>query len=402
MFRQLKDRTYMVGGCVRDEILGKKPHDVDYVIEATEEEFRAVFPEVPKVGKKFPVFMIGGNEVALTRTERCTGEGYTNYEVTGVGVPIADDLLRRDFTVNSIAKHVVTGAYVDPTNGLEDISKRTLRCANSLAFSDDPLRILRGARFSASLRFDIDTATFHMMWQNGERLAFIDPERVELELQKLWKDSTRPEMFFYTLNACHGLDHHFRPLLRLADVPAGPVQYHGDNTGFDHTMEVVQRAKQANLNFSCFIACLVHDFGKGTTHLDVLPHHNGHEVRSREIAKGWFEQHRFDAHTMKLALCVAINHMNIHQIDKMRTHKAIEFFKRIPRDMQTEFVACCDCDHTMTESQMDVWLKIKHAVATVKIDMPKDCKDPSAFVLNLTRKRYNEITHEVLTKYMDF
>jgi tRNA nucleotidyltransferase (CCA-adding enzyme) len=124
MFGNLAHKFYHVGGSVRDELLGLAPKDFDYVVEATEEEFLQHFPNAEKVGNSFPVYLIEKNEVALTRTEKNSGNGYADFEVTGVGVSIEADLGRRDFSINSIAKNVVTGEIVDPFYGQHDIKIR--------------------------------------------------------------------------------------------------------------------------------------------------------------------------------------------------------------------------------------------------------------------------------------
>ena len=139
----LAHKTYVVGGAVRDEFLGHTITDFDYVVEATEAEFRSVFPNAEMVGIDFPVFLIDGDEVALTRTERSNGKGYGAFEVTGVGVPIEDDLKRRDFTINAMARNIVTGKLVDPLNGRVDLATGTLRTTHDKSFKDDPVRILR-------------------------------------------------------------------------------------------------------------------------------------------------------------------------------------------------------------------------------------------------------------------
>lgn len=265
MFRQLNDKAFLVGGAVRDKLLGKTPHDADYVLACTEEEFRKIFPEVPQVGNSFPVYNIGGHEVALTRTERCTGSSYQSYEVTGVGVSIEEDLKRRDYTINSIAEHYVTGAIVDPLGGADDLTRRILRCANPNAYSDDPLRIYRGLRFATNFGLSIDGYTRSEMTKNAYRLADVKPERVVLELEKLWNYGNKVSTFFYLLTEIDGMKYHFGPLANAHRIPAGPYQYHGMNSLLDHIMETVDKAKEANLSFSCFISMLMHDAGKATT-----------------------------------------------------------------------------------------------------------------------------------------
>ncbi len=229
MFRELNDRAYICGGFVRDEILGLKPQDRDFVIEATEEEFETVFPDAKKVGVSFPVYLHPdtGEEIALTRAEKCTGNGeYQKFDVTKIGIPIIEDLQRRDFTINSIAKHYVTGEILDPTNGVEDLKNKVLRCVNPLAFKDDALRIYRAARFVARFDLAIESQTYFIMFCNSKRLEMIEKERVVIELQKVYAQCEKPSRFFYILHDLHCLHYHFKPLYDLTLVPAGPAPYH--------------------------------------------------------------------------------------------------------------------------------------------------------------------------------
>jgi tRNA nucleotidyltransferase (CCA-adding enzyme) len=392
MFRSLNDKAYLVGGAVRDLLLGHEPKDRDYVIECTEAEFERVFPDAEKVGNTFPVYLHPetGDEIALTRTERPTETkfgalgSYQGFEIIGVGVSILDDLRRRDFTINSIAQKYLTKEIIDPTNGKFDLKNKMLRCVNSEAFNDDPLRIYRACRFAARFDFKVEMHTFKLMRDNCHNLFFVEKERVVNELKKMYSQTDKPGIFFRLLFELGGMAHHFDPILDLTVIPAGPKQYHGTNTGFDHTMEVIDRCKANGLSFDCFIACLFHDTGKASTDPSILPHHYGHENGSYRINKEFFAENRFDASTVDLALTVGKNHMKTHVITKMRTNKVVDFLRGIRR--LDEFIDCCNCDHPFTDNTLDYINLFKQVRKETVVEIPKETKDKYEFVGRLYTK----------------
>lgn len=264
-FKQLQSKAFRVGGNVRDEFLGLPCSDEDYVVEATEEQFRAVFPDAPFVGKDFPVFLVDGEDTALTRTEKSTGSGYGDFELDKVGVSIEEDLGRRDFTINSMARRMDDDSLVDPFNGAEDLANGILRTVFSQAFEEDPVRILRGARLAARFGFKFEEQTFGLMYAAAPLLTFVTKERIALEFEKMYKSAEKPSVFFRHLANLDALKHIVAPLDALRFVPAGPVQYHGKKTGFAHTMEVIDRCKANGYSFKVFMGALAHDFGKATT-----------------------------------------------------------------------------------------------------------------------------------------
>lgn len=398
MFRSLNDKAYLVGGAVRDSLLGLVPKDKDYVIEATESEFEAVFPEAKKVGISFPVYLHPetGDEIALTRTERKTGNTYQDFEVTGIGVSIQEDLLRRDFTVNSIAQPYLQDingymTYIDPCGGITDLQDKILRCVNPEAFNDDPLRIYRAARFAARFDLAVEPSTFGLMYNNvrvDKSLYMVEKERVILELKKMYSQCTKPSIFFRLLEDLLALDAHFKPLEDLTFVPAGPVAYHGNNTAFDHTMEVIDRCKANGLNFDCFIACLFHDTGKAATDPSILPHHYGHENGSYRINKEFFADNRYDASSVDLALTVGKFHMKTHYITKMRTVKLVSFLRSIRK--LDEFIACCNCDHPFPGDELKLVELFKQVRKESVISVPKEVIDKNEYVTRLLTKEMGQ------------
>ena len=231
--KNLGGNLYLVGGAVRDIQMNKEPKDFDYAIEGLGNH---ILP-FKKVGDFFPVYLveIGGKkcEVALCRTEKKTGKGHTGFEVDVKNVTIKEDLARRDFTINAMAIHVLTGRLIDPFNGREDIRYNILSHVTD-AFSEDPLRILRAARFSARFNMNIDYKTFKAMEMNAHKLQEISGERIALELKKTFEQSKDPAVFFRVLKAAQVLPYTF-PEIAALDVP----DKH-DGTTFEHVMNLLR------------------------------------------------------------------------------------------------------------------------------------------------------------------
>lgn len=393
-FGDFNKRAFLVGGAVRDKFMNLEPHDFDYVVESHESAFMTKFPNLERVGNNFPVFLMNGNEVALTRTETCNGNNYQDFDCVS-GVSIQEDLGRRDFTINSIAINVATGNVVDPHNGIDDIKAGIIRSCNKIAFMDDPLRILRGLRFACRFNFSIEDHTFEMMKKSVHRLADINPERVVLELKKLWNETDDVSRFFKMLAELKGLYIHFNPLNNLRFVPAGPFKFHGNNSAFDHSMNVIDKAKENGLNFDCFIACLMHDTGKGTTDPSLLPKHHQHESRSLKINKEWLDHNRFDKRTNELTLCVAINHMKMHCITKMRPIKLVRFVKSINKNLFEDFISCCNCDHKLSEEQLIIIEKLRivndHKLTDEQISQMNNSKNKKDTFERILTKIFNSL-----------
>lgn len=353
MFRDLNEFAYKVGGAVRDDFMGTVPHDTDFVVVATEERFRKTFPEAQLVGADFPVFLIDGHEVALSRTERSTGNGYNDFVLTGVGVPIEDDLSRRDFTINSIARRLHDGQIIDPFGGISDIESGVIRSINMFAFIEDPVRILRAARFMVRFGFCIEQATKERIADNAFRLRHVTKERIVLELEKLHSQKSvfKVSEFFKFLAEVDALQYIFPELEAMRRVPAGPEMYHGKNNVFQHTMNVVDRCMERGCSFSAFIAALYHDVGKTVTPAEILPSHYGHEHAGVPIAHKVLKDNRFDAHTNKLVPMVVKHHMKIHHLPVMRPVKLVRFFRSIRKEFWDEYIDVVNSDHPLSDEQ---------------------------------------------------
>ena len=203
---------YQIGGSVRDEILGIPNNDEDYCVTGLEEkEFENIFPNALKLGKDFKVYNINGKEIALARTEKKTKLGHKGFEIsTNKNITIEQDLARRDITINSIAKDLITNEYIDPFNGISDIKNKIIR-ATTNAFKEDPLRVYRVARFAAYLNFEVHENTIEMMKNLKEELLYLPKERIFKEFEKVLK-SQNPQNFFNVLLKSQVLDVHFKEI----------------------------------------------------------------------------------------------------------------------------------------------------------------------------------------------
>ena len=342
-------QIYSVGGAVRDELLGLTIKDKDFVVVGTTPQ--AMLDEGYKpVGKDFPVFLHPKThqEYALARTERKTAKGYKGFVVHAApDVTLEQDLSRRDFTINAIAKDSA-GKLIDPFNGQADIQAKVLRHVSD-AFVEDPVRILRAARFAARFTdFTIAPETLVLMQQmvqNGEVDALV-PERVWQELSKGLMEK-RPSRMFDVLRACGALQKILPELDKLWGVPQPPQHHPEIDTGV-HVMMVIDYAAKQNFSLPIRFAALVHDLGKGTTPVDILPRHIGHEVRSVQLLKDVCKRLRVPNDCKELGVLVAKFHGKLHQALKMRPDTLVEFLTELDAFRQPErfndFLKACECD----------------------------------------------------------
>jgi tRNA nucleotidyltransferase (CCA-adding enzyme) len=344
-------KVYEVGGAVRDRLLGLPVTDRDYVVVgATPDEMLHL--GYRQVGRDFPVFLHPdtNEEYALARVERKTGLGHTAFSVdASADVSLEDDLLRRDLTVNAIARDS-SGGFIDPYGGRADLDQRVLRHI-SAAFAEDPLRVLRVGRFAArfhSLGFSIANDTLDLMRNiaaSGE-LAFLSPERIWQETEKAL-ETEHPEIFFSTLKDCGALAAVFPEIDRLFGVPQ-PARWHPEvDTGLHTLLSVAQAARLSRKPVVRF-AALVHDLGKGTTPTNILPRHIGHEQRSVELIGQLGERLRVPKRFVALALSVARYHGVVHRIDQVRPQKLLELLTEIgalrDHEVLEDFIAACEAD----------------------------------------------------------
>jgi tRNA nucleotidyltransferase (CCA-adding enzyme) len=304
---------YQVGGSVRDALLGRAVHDRDWVVVGATPE-QMIAQGFRPVGADFPVFLHPQTqeEYALARTERKTAAGYHGFVFhTDPGVTLEEDLARRDFTVNAMAQDA-SGRLIDPYGGQADLAARRFRHV-SAAFAEDPVRILRLARFMARFTdFEVAPDTLALcrgMVQAGEVDALV-PERVWQELSRGLMEA-QPSRMFECLRACGALQRLLPEVHALWGVPQR-ADYHPEVDTGVHLMMVLDASARLQAPLPARFACLMHDLGKGTTPVEILPRHLGHEQRSVNLARQVCDRLKVPNDCRDLGLLVAGEHGNIH------------------------------------------------------------------------------------------
>jgi tRNA nucleotidyltransferase (CCA-adding enzyme) len=344
-------QVYLVGGAVRDHLLGHPYHEKDYVVVgATPEQLLALGYQ--PVGKDFPVFLHpeSKEEYALARTERKSGQGYHGFEFyTDVSVTLEDDLIRRDLTINAMAMDE-EGQIYDPYQGQQDLANKILRHVSN-AFVEDPLRVLRVARFAARykpLGFSIATETLDLMRQLAEsgELNALTPERV-------WKETARAlmephaDIYFEVLEACGALKVLFPEIQALFGIPQRP-EYHPEIDCGIHTLMSLHQACKANYSLDVRFAVLVHDLGKALTPEHELPRHIMHEERGIQPVTNVCDRLKVPTQTKQLALAVCKEHLKCHQAFSLKPGTLWRLLQRLDvlrRPERVEaFVQACECD----------------------------------------------------------
>ena len=340
---------YVVGGAVRDALLGQPSSDRDWVVVgATPDELRAA--GYRPVGKDFPVFLHPqtNEEVALARTERKSGVGYHGFVFhADEHVTLEQDLGRRDLSINAIAQGA-DGQLIDPYGGQRDLAARVLRHVSD-AFVEDPVRLLRLARLAARFHdFSIAPETqllLRRMVTEGEVDALV-PERVWQELSRGLMQA-RPSRMFEVLRDCGALARLLPEVDRLWGVPQPPAHHPEIDTGV-HLMLVLDWAARINAPLPVRWACLVHDLGKGTTPPAEWPQHHGHEQRSAKLAKAVADRLRVPSDCRELADTVAREHGNVHRSDGLGAAALMRLFERCDAIRRPErfplLLQACECD----------------------------------------------------------
>ena len=343
-------KVYAVGGAVRDDLLGLPVKDRDWVVVGATPELMLRHGFRP-VGRDFPVFLHpeSHEEHALARTERKTGPGYRGFAFHAApDVTLEDDLGRRDLTINAIARDA-DGTYVDPYRGREDLQNRVLRHV-SAAFVEDPVRVLRVARFAARFAdFTIAAETMTLMRRMADsgELDHLVPERVWQELCRGLMEG-RPSRMIEVLRTCGAL----RVILPEIDALWGVPQradYHPEVDTGAHVLLVIDAAADAGLPLAARFAALVHDLGKARTPAAVLPRHIGHEAATVPLVAALCERFRVPADCRDLALLMARDHTNIHRGAELRAETALALLERCdafrrPQRFE-ELLQACAADH---------------------------------------------------------
>ncbi len=342
---------YEVGGAVRDALLGREVRERDWlVVGATPDDLLRL--GYRRVGKDFPVFLHPktGEEYALARTERKVAPGYKGFEFdTSPSVTVEKDLERRDLTVNAMARDA-GGRIVDPWGGRRDLELRVLRHV-SAAFREDPVRILRTARFAAELAelgfrvADETDALMHEMVESGEVDA-LRPERVWKETQRAL-GSPRPDAYFEVLRRCGALARIFPEVDALFGVPQPPRWHPEIDTGV-HTLMALRVAARLSDDPAVRFAVLTHDLGKGTTPKELLPRHQGHEQRSVELLRALCARLPVPRAFERLALAVARHHGHVHRAAELRPGTVLKLLSGVDALRRPEqldaFLSACEAD----------------------------------------------------------
>ncbi|GAB2456588.1 multifunctional CCA addition/repair protein [Comamonas humi] len=346
-------QIYLVGGAVRDQLLGRPVHDHDWVVVGATPEQMSAQGFMP-VGKDFPVFLHPETreEYALARTERKSGRGYHGFVVhTAPDVTLEEDLARRDLTINAIAAPAdwtSASELFDPYNGQQDLQHKVLRHVTD-AFREDPVRILRLARFAARFHdFAVAPETLALM-----RAMVADGEADHLVPERVWQElarglmEPRPSRMFEVLRECGALAVLLPELDRLWGVPQR-ADYHPEIDTGVHAMMVIDRAAALQAPLPVRWACLGHDLGKGTTPADMLPRHIGHDARSVELLKPLHQRLRVPNDCAELALAVAAEHGNIHGSGQFSPGAIVRLLERCDAFRKparfADALLACQCD----------------------------------------------------------
>lgn len=336
---------YLVGGALRDKFIGKENYDEDYcVVGLTSEEFKKLFPNAHIRGKFFQVYDIDKKEFAMARKEIKTGLGHKEFEIeTGKNITIQEDLKRRDITVNAIAQNVLTNEIIDPFNGINDIKNKIIK-AISESFCEDPLRVYRVARFAATLNFTVEENTIKMMKNLKEELNTLSEERVFIEFKKALS-SNKPSIFFDILRKADVLNVHFKEIYNLIGS-SQPIKYHPEGDSYNHTMIVLDKSAQLTNDLQIRFSCLVHDLGKGTTQIDIRPHHYGHEERGIELVNKLGKRLKTPNSWIKCGKVAAKEHMRGGNFNEMTSKKKVDFITRVDKSILgldgMKIVVMCD------------------------------------------------------------
>ena len=344
-------QIYKVGGAVRDRLLGKPVTDIDWVVVGASAE-QMLAKGFRPVGSDFPVFLHPktGEEYALARTERKSGHGYGGFVFhASPDVTLEEDLIRRDLTINAMAEDNA-GNITDPYHGQQDLEARILRHV-SPAFAEDPLRVLRVARFAAryaGLGFKVAAETLELMRQlsaSGE-LQALTPERCWKEISRALMED-HPQVFIEVLRSCGALHVLLPEVNALFGVPQPPAHHPEIDSGV-HTLSVLEQAARHHQPLTVRWACLLHDVGKGLTRESEWPRHIAHEHKGQRLIKAINERFKVPRDCQELAMLVGEYHTHGHRALELKASTLLELLQRFdvyrrPQRFE-EFIVACEMD----------------------------------------------------------
>jgi len=362
-------KIYKVGGCVRDALLNRSPHDIDYLVVGgtTEEMLRKGFKQV---GKDFPVFLHPEtqDEYALARKEIKTGDRHTDFSfIFTPDITLAEDMQRRDFTINALAQDVNTGEIVDTVGGIKDLNQKIIRHVNSQHFGEDPLRVLRMCRFAAKLDFSIAPETMQIakdMVAAG-MLSHLTKERVWKEIEKA-SETEHFEKFIRIAKECGALKVILPEVDKLWDIPE-KEKYHPEGNSGEHTMLVIRNGE--HLSSKIKFALLMHDIGKIYTPKDILPAHHGHDSRGVAVVEKICRHLQIPNEYKRIAVLSCKEHMKFRLLPQMKAGKKLDFINTISanfkdKKLMSDIIEICRCDmlgraKTVEQSELAEFEKAK-------------------------------------------
>lgn len=366
--------AYIVGGAVRDLIMGCASHDHDIMICGVEvSAFEQTFPKAKLTGNAFPVYRIdiAGEEVevAFARKEEKIGTGHSSFRmVFSQDVTLEEDLIRRDTTMNALAMEITTGKVIDLFGGENDIRNGIIRAVSS-HFAEDSVRVLRVARQAAQFDFSVDENTINLMRSCKEELAVEPKERVFAEMQKALS-TEKPSVFFRVLAACDCLSVAFPEIAALIGQTQ-PAQWHPEGDAFEHSMMVLDKVASETEDVVVRFAALYHDIGKGLTPADLLPKHHGHDKAGVGVINDL--PPCFGRRNKEVATFVAAQHMRVHTIKKTSAIRDVLHTMRRKGITARMVNPILDADHSSHPSWMDDdMISSVFAKVAIPSDMQKD------------------------------
>lgn len=366
--------AYVVGGAIRDLLMGVAHHDHDLLVCGVEVfAFEQAFPNAKKTGNSFPVYRLNieGEEVeiAFARKEEKVAEGHSGFKmIFSSDVTFEEDMVRRDTTMNALGMNIITGEVVDLFGGESDIRNGVIRAVSS-HFIEDSVRVLRAARQAAQFGFSVDSETIELMRSCREELAIEPKERIFGEMTKALATS-RPSTFFRVLRDCDCLSVAFPEIAALVGQTQ-PVEWHPEGDAFEHSMQVLDKVAETTDNVVVRFAALYHDIGKGLTPADLLPKHHGHDKAGVGVINDL--PPCFGRRNKEVATFVAAQHMRVHTLKKCGAIRDVLHIMR-RRGITAGMVnPILDADHGSHPSWMndDVISSVLEKVA-IPSDMPKE------------------------------
>jgi len=405
-------KIYSVGGAVRDILMGLSPSDFDYVVVGSTPQAMLDKGFRP-VGKDFPVFLHPEtqDEYALARTERKTAPGYHGFAIHAApDVTLEDDLARRDLTINAMAR-AEDSSIVDPYGGQADIAAKVLRHVRAEAFVEDPVRVLRLARFAARYtEFSVAAETMALcrkMVDAGE-LNHLVAERVWQEVAKGLMEK-QPSRMFEVLRECGALAILLPELDKLAGVPQ-PAAHHPEIDTFVHVCMVVDLAAERGESLEVRFAALMHDLGKGITPPDQWPSHHDHDEAGIPLVEGLCERLKVPAACRELAVAMCREHTRVHRSKELKATSIVHLFKRMDVYRRPErfegLLRACECDargrlgfKDRSYPQADRLRAALVAARSVNAgEVAKSCKDPKFIPERLHGERTRKVKAALATE----